>query len=134
MHRHLSLAAIGFLVLLGIAACNGGATAAPTYAIEGTATAGPTCPVEPASPLPGQCAPRPVAGAVLVITNAAGQEVTRVKTDASGAFIAAVPAGNYTITPQPVDGLMGVAPPVSVTVDAHGNPGPIALEYDTGIR
>jgi hypothetical protein len=70
----------------------------------------------------------------VVITNTSGQEVARVTTDSNGAFETAVPAGNYTITPQPVTGLMGVAPPVSVTVDANGNPGPIELEYDTGIR
>jgi hypothetical protein len=138
MHRFLTLGAIGFLALLIVAACNGGGgtaapTAGPMYTLEGEAAAGPTCPVEQAPPQ-SQCAARPVAGAVLVVTNAAGQEVARVTTDSSGAFKTAVPVGTYTITPQPVDGLMGVAPPVSVTVDANGGPGPIALEYDTGIR
>lgn len=134
MQRLLGLGAVCFLVVACLAACNAGATAAPTYALQGAAVAGPTCPVEPASPLPGQCAPRAVAGAVLVITNAAGQEVTRVKTDGSGAFTAAVPAGSYIITPQPVVGLMIVAPPVSVTIGPSGGPGSIALQYNTGIR
>ena len=39
--------------------------------VQGKATAGPTCPVERNPPDP-QCAERPVAGAVLVFTNAAG--------------------------------------------------------------
>jgi Carboxypeptidase regulatory-like domain len=143
-----ALPKLTLLAALLLAACTPGASAGPTtggsaapsptaagstYTLQGKAAAGPTCPVEQAPPQ-SQCAPRPVAGAVLVITNAAGQEVARVTTDESGAFTAAVPAGSYTITPQPIDGLMGVAPPVSVTVDANGNPGPIALEYDTGIR
>jgi hypothetical protein len=80
------------LVLIAVVGC----TPAPpgaTYRIGGQALAGPTCSVEPASPLPGQCTPRPVAGAVLVITDATGQEVTRVITGSDGRWTASVPAG-----------------------------------------
>ena len=102
--------------------------------VGGQATAGPTCPVEPASPLPGQCAPRPVAGAVLVITNAAGLEVARVSTGSDGRWSVSVPAGTETITPQPVQGLIGTARPVSITVAAGSVPTAIQISYDTGIR
>jgi hypothetical protein len=96
--------------------------------------AGPTCPVEPASPGPGQCAARPVAGAVLVITDAAGHEVTRATTGPDGHWTASVPAGTDTITPQPVQGLLGTAHAVSVTVMAGSVLTTIQIGYDTGIR
>gem|GEM_PF-1081056 len=105
-----------------------------TATVHGKAVAGPTCPVEPASPLPGECAPRIVAGAVLVLTDAGGHEVTRVTTAADGTFTANVPAGSYTLTPQAVEGLMGVAPPISVTVPASASAGDLVVQYDTGIR
>jgi hypothetical protein len=105
-----------------------------TATVQGKAVAGPTCPVEPASPLPGECAPRVVAGAVLVFTDAGGHEVTRVTTAADGTFTANLPAGSYTLTPQAVEGLMGVAPPISVTVPASGSTADLVVQYDTGIR
>lgn len=121
------------LVLIAVVSCTPGPAGA-TYQIGGQALAGPTCPVELASPLPGQCAPRPVAGAVLVITNAAGHEVTRVTTGADGRWMASVPAGTDTITPEPVQGLLGTARPVSITVAAGSVPTVIQIAYDTGIR
>jgi hypothetical protein len=121
------------LVLVAVAACTP-APAGSTYEIGGQALAGPTCPVEPASPLPGQCAPRPVAGAVVVITDAAGREITRATTDAAGRWRASVPAGSYTLTPQPVQGLLGTARPVIVRVAAGSVPTDIQIAYDTGIR
>jgi hypothetical protein len=105
-----------------------------TSSVHGRAVAGPTCPVEPASPLPGECAPRVVAGAVLVITNAGGHEVTRVTTGADGTFTIDLPAGTYTLTPQAFHGLMGVAPPISVTVPASATAADLVVQYDTGIR
>jgi hypothetical protein len=121
------------LVLIAVVGCTP-APAGATYQIGGQALAGPTCPVEPASPLPGQCAPRPVSGAVLVITDAAGQEVTRATTGSDGHWTASVPAGTSTITPQPSQGLLGTARPVSVTVAAGSVPTAIQIDYDTGIR
>jgi len=110
-------------------------SASPASAsVHGKAVAGPTCPVEPASPLPGECAPRVVAGAVLVFTDAGGHEVTRVTTAADGTFSANLPAGSYTLTPQPVEGLMGVAPPISITVSVPPSAADLVVQYDTGIR
>lgn len=128
--RGLSVAAV---LLVAVVACTP-APGGPVYVVSGQATAGPTCPVEPASPLPGQCAPRPVAGAVLVITNAAGLEVARVTTGSDGRWTASVPAGTETITPQSVQGLLGTAGPVSITVAAGSVPTAIQISYDTGIR
>jgi hypothetical protein len=105
-----------------------------TASVHGKAVAGPTCPVEPASPLPGECAPRVVTGAVLVITDAGGHEVTRITTAADGTFTVNLRAGSYTLTPQVVMGLMGVAPPISVTVSASGTAAELIVQYDTGIR
>ena len=105
-----------------------------TASVHGKAVAGPTCPVEPASPLPGECAPRVVAGAVLVFTDAGGHEVARATTTADGTFALSLPAGSYTLTPQVVTGLMGVAPPMTVTVPASGTPAELVIQYDTGIR
>ncbi len=125
--------AVLFIVVTGFVACTP-APAGPTYPIGGQALAGPTCPVEPASPLPGQCAPRPVAGAVLVITDGAGHTVTRVTTGADGRWNASIPAGTYTITPEPVQGLLGTAKAVEVSVAVGSVPTAIEIDYDTGIR
>lgn len=97
-----------------------------------TATAGPTCPVETVPPDPA-CAPRPVAGAVVVIRDETGLEVARVTLDATGFAMVEVPAGGYVAEPQPVEGYMGTAGPVSVTV-VDGMATPVELGYDTGIR
>jgi hypothetical protein len=119
----------------GVPSPSAAATAtSATASVRGKAIAGPTCPVEPASPLPGECAPRVVAGAVLVFTDAGGHEVSRVTTAADGTFTVNLPAGSYTLTPQVVTGLMGVAPPISVTVPASGAPVELVVQYDTGIR
>jgi hypothetical protein len=141
------LALAAFVVLLALAACTqpagSGGSQAPSASpvpstiaatVHGTATAGPTCPVEPASPMPGECAPRAVGGAVLVITDAAGHEVARLTTGADGGFSVTLAAGSYTLTPQPVEGLMTVAPPVTFSVSATSPTQDLRVEYDTGIR
>lgn len=100
--------------------------------IAGHAAAGPVCPVESNPPDPA-CAPRPVAGAVIRVTDPSGAEVATATTDELGAYVVILPPGDYFVTADPVDGLMGtpepipaaVAPDVLVTVD---------LTYDTGIR
>jgi len=120
--------------LLVVAACTTPAASAAVYPLSGQAVAGPTCPVEPASPSPGQCAPRPVAGATIVITDAAGHEVARLTTAADGTFTTTLAAGTYTLTPQPVTGLLGVAPVQQVTVSASGPTPTVEVSYDTGIR
>jgi hypothetical protein len=100
--------------------------------IAGLALAGPVCPVESIPPDPN-CAPRPVGGATVVIRDAGGSEVTQTVTAADGSFFAAVPAGDYTIEPQPVEGLMGTATTIEVSVK-DGVATHAQLDYDTGIR
>jgi hypothetical protein len=106
------------------------ATTGPT-GVTGMVTAGPVCPVE----RPGQsgCNPRPVDGAVLIVRGSGGQEVTRFVTDASGLFRIALDPGDYTMEPQPVEGLMGTAPATPFTV-TQGRETFLDLSYDTGIR
>jgi hypothetical protein len=80
------------------------------------------------------CADRPVAGAVLVVTDAGGTEVGRATSDANGEFAIPLPPGSYLLTPQPVVGLMGTARPIQFTVTAGGSPANLDVTYDTGIR
>jgi len=102
--------------------------------VLGTVTAGPVCPVAKWPPDP-QCAPRPVAGAVIVATNAAGAEVGRTTTAADGSYeLTLGETGTVLITGLPVKGLMGPPDPVQVTVSSPGSVERVDLEYDTGIR
>jgi len=84
--------------------------------------------------MPGECEPRPVAGARLVVTDSSGHEVVTLTTGQDGGFATSLAAGSYTLTPQPVAGLLGVAPPIAFTVSATDHPTNLAVEYDTGIR
>lgn len=96
------------------------------------ATAGPTCPVETNPPDPA-CAPKAVPGAVVIVRDAAGDEVMTVTLDATGVAFVELPPGDYVVEAQPVEGLMGTPEAVTVTVvDGAGTP--IELGYDTGIR
>ena len=72
-------------------------------------------------------------GPSLVIRDAAGAEVARLTTDASGAFATTLPAGDYVIEPQPVSGLMGTPAAQPVTVPPGGI-ATVEIVYDTGIR
>src|SRR3990170_4056410 len=104
----------------------------PRGTVEGLVLAGPICPVETNPPDPA-CADRPVAGAILLIVDAAGDEAERVVTDSDGSFSISLPAGTYQIEPQPVEGYQGTAETLTVDV-AAGTTGPVTLTYDTGIR
>jgi hypothetical protein len=98
--------------------------------IQGRALGGPTCPVVTAND--PNCADRPIAGATILVLNAAGSEIARVTTDADGRYLVTLPAGPYTVEPQPVAGYMRSAEPTQVTV---GNGfATVDLAYDTGIR
>jgi hypothetical protein len=135
-------------VLLGLAACSAPAASssgspATTVAassaagnLSGVATAGPVCPVE--RPGDSACAPRPVVGAVIVVTRPDGTELARVTTALDGRFSLELPAGEYLLVPQPVEGLHGTASAVPFTVGSTDQPGPspslLHVEYDTGIR
>jgi hypothetical protein len=100
--------------------------------VRGTVTASPTCPVEtiPADPA---CAPRPVAGAVLVFTDADGREVKRVTSAQDGSFSVELPPGVYQVMAMAVEGLMATPAPMEVQVEA-GQSTELQVSYDTGIR
>ena len=130
MSRRVWVVLVAVAVLL--AACGPGPSpvASPVGGISGIALAGPTCPVErPGDPA---CAPRPVAGATILIRDATGADVATIVTDAAGRFQVALPPGVYTVVGQPVEGLMGNPAPLDVEV-AEGDV-TIELSYDTGIR
>ena len=98
--------------------------------IAGQALAGPTCPVvKPGDPA---CNDRPVAGATILIRDGTGAVVAQMTTDVNGQFQLAVPAGQYVVEPQPVQGLMGTAPKVDVMVGGAFEV--VRITYDTGIR
>lgn len=132
-HRH-PWPFLAVLILL-IAACGSSpgpaASVVPGTGLAITAAAGPTCPVEqPGDPA---CAPRPVAGATVIVRDGQGNSVATVVLDAKGTALVALPAGSYVVEPKPVEGLMGTPAAQNVTV-VDGTATPIALAYDTGIR
>ncbi len=98
--------------------------------IAGLALAGPTCAaVKVGDP---SCNDRPVAGATVLIRDAHGTVVAQMTTDDKGRFQVKVPPGHYRVEPQPVEGLMGGADPIAVTVGARYES--VSIAYDTGIR
>jgi hypothetical protein len=102
--------------------------------VTGMITAGPVCPVEQSPPDP-KCAPRPVAGAVVVATDAIGDEVGRTTSLADGSYWLVVGrAGTVVITALPVTGLVRAPAPVSVMFLDQHEWERVNLEYDTGIR
>lgn len=123
------------MVLASLAAgCREGPSpspSAPGSGVAGRVTAGPTCPVE----VPGDpaCVPRVVAGAVLVVRDAAGNEAGRTASDGVGAYRLTLPPGAYVLEPQPVEGLLGTPAALPFTV-SEGGETQLDVEYDTGIR
>jgi hypothetical protein len=101
--------------------------------VRGTVSAGPVCPVERNPPDPG-CAPRLVAGAVLVVTDAKGTEVARATSVEDGTFSIELGPGAYRLTAQPFEGLMGTPEPMDFEVEAGGPMTELQVSYDTGIR
>jgi hypothetical protein len=130
---------LGAVILLAAAlpSCSapgsGGSVSPAPGHVAGVATAGPVCPVERTPPDPA-CADRPVVGAAIILRDLAGAEVARARTDLDGGFTFTVAPGRYLLEPQPVEGLMGTAPPLQVTVEAGGETSELAVSYDTGIR
>jgi hypothetical protein len=127
-------------VLVVLAACTPSSGRGPSTSqsseqtVTGRATAAPTCPVERNPPDPA-CAPRPVAGAVLVIQDSVtGREVTRVTTDSDGRFAITMAPGTYRLVPQPVSGLMGGGRPMDFQVSTGRATPALEVSYDTGIR
>jgi hypothetical protein len=79
------------------------------------------------------CQPRPVEGAVIVVTDPAREEVGQATTDPEGRFFVALPAGSYLVTAGDVDGLPN--PPGSMAVVVSDDEETtVELVYDTGIR
>ena len=120
-----------FLVALVLGGC--APPTEPLSTVRGVALAGPTCPVVTDPPDPA-CDDRPVVGAVIVVLDAAGAQVSTVVTGDDGSFSIELPAGSYQLVPQAVDGLMGTAAPMVVEVGGGAGPGLVTLSYDTGIR
>ena len=102
-----------------------------TSGVSGTVQAGPICPV--AKPNDPNCADRPVQGAVIIARGADGTESARAQTDAAGKYAIELPTGDYTIEPQPIDGLMGTPNPAQIRVQGDA-PAKADFIYDTGIR
>ena len=102
--------------------------------VAGTALEGPVCPVEKNPPDP-LCADRPVAGAVVIVRDASGNEIARATTAADGTYAIDLAPGDYTVEAQPVEGIMGAPAPVTVSVPAGATDAVVVdLGYDTGIR
>jgi hypothetical protein len=102
--------------------------------VMGVVTSGPVCPVERNPPDPS-CAPRPVAGAVIVATDASGQEVARAATATDGSYMMTVSGtGTFVITGLAIAGLLGVPAPATVTLAYPSTTVHVDLRYDTGIR
>ncbi len=131
-HRWPILALAAVVALVSGACGSAAPSAPPGTGLAITAAAGPTCPVERIPPDPA-CAPRPVAGATILVVDGRGNTVATVLTDAEGTAVASVPAGDYVVRPQPVVGLMGTAQAQDVTI-LDGSLTPVTLAYDTGIR
>jgi len=121
---------LSMVVVCAACASSPSTTTAQTFVVGGYVHAGLMCPVVHEPPDPN-CADRPVADAVMAVRGADGIEVVRVSTDQEGRFTLTLPAGTYTLIPQPVTGLVGTAPEQSFVV-----PGFVELDvaYDTGIR
>jgi len=112
----------------GTGTADGGLPSGP--GIAGQALAGPTCPV--VTPGDPGCNDRPVAGATILIRDSNGTVVAELTTDAAGRFQAVLPPGTYRVVPQPVEGFMGTASAIDVTVG--GSFQVVQISYDTGIR
>ncbi len=118
------------LLAVVVTACSGTSPDVRVFPVDGFVHAGPTCPVEQNPPDPA-CADRPVPDAELVVLDDVGNEVARVRSDAAGRFRLDLPAGKYTLVPQPVEGLLGTAAEFDFAVPAAA---PLDVAYDTGIR
>lgn len=123
---------IGVLFLAALVGCTA-PVPSPASAIQVTAVAGPTCPVVSDPPDP-DCDDRLVEGAEIVVQDEAGAQVARITTDADGTATVNLPPGRYVLVPQPVEGLMGTAPSVSVILVSGVDAEPVVIAYDTGIR
>jgi len=123
-----------FALVFAIPGCPGDPTPAALGVVEVEALAGPVCPVETDPPDP-DCAPRPVADALVLVQPADGRDIVVAQgmTDEDGRVRLELPPGDYLVVGAAVDGLMGAPAPVPVTV-GESQTVAISLAYDTGIR
>jgi len=123
------------LVLLAAAMLSGCGpeAASPEITVTGVVMAGPRCPVVTDPPDPA-CEDRPVADAEIVVMDESGDSVATVRSAQDGSFSIELGEGRYELLPQPVEGLMGTAATVIVTVEDGVPVEPISINYDTGIR
>jgi len=128
------IALLGLTLLIASAAgCRSASSEPAAVLLHGQVSAGPVCPVVPASPDPA-CADRPVAGAILVVVDAAGDEVTRAVSGTDGRYEVRLAPGSYQLIAQPVDGLMGTPGPVPLEVRPDDGSLELNVGYDTGMR
>ena len=123
-------------MVVALVACGPGGSPSPAAitGVKGTASAGPTCPVETVSPAPN-CADRPVSGATIIIKDEAGKEVASTQTDKDGRYAIPLPAGDFTLIPQPVEGILGTPRPQRFRIGPSDRTFVVIdLPYDTGIR
>ena len=97
-----------------------------------TLVAGPVCPVEQNPPASG-CAPRPVAGAQVVVNDTTGAQVTTATSDASGTVTLSLPTGAYYVVASPANGLETAPDPQAFSI-VNGSTVGFVMAYDTGIR
>ncbi len=95
--------------------------------------AAPTCPVQTVPPAPG-CALRPVAGAIVIATDANGREIGRAAVNGDGFYSMNLSPGTFSLVPKVIGDPMKRAPASkSVTVRSSGS---VVVDFvvDTGIR
>lgn len=133
--------AAALTLVMAVASCSGTdattTTTSTTAAglsvlVSGQAHAGPVCPVMQNPPDPA-CDDRPVEGAVILILDGSGQQVGQITTAVDGTFSILLAPGDYTLVPQPVEGLLGIPAPLALVVGDTPVDG-VDLSYDTGIR
>lgn len=94
--------------------------------------AGPVCPVERDPPDP-ECAPRPVSGAGITVTNTESGNGATAVSDDDGLYRLVVDAGPLRVVAGPVEGYLGIPDRVLVTGIAERTL-VVDLLYDTGVR
>lgn len=96
--------------------------------IEGLVLIGPMCPVQ----REGQPCPDQPYQATISVLDASGRQVARAQSDAQGGFRLDLPAGDYTLRPEPGPGIEHAGEQqVRVSAGAYTQ---VTISYDSGIR
>ncbi len=120
------------LLLVSLLGCQS-PTEGATGTLRGEVVAGPGLPGghrSARSRLRGST--RPGRGTLLEAAEGDGGQV-RIIADEDGLFELALSPGRYMLIPQPVEGLLGTAAPVTLEI-AAGTTTELSVVYDTGIR